>query len=177
MNDPTLWYSNQYLLEKEPGADPANLVLKLTKAAEEARRAVGASVTSHEYVPLTSSLAQKREVPLTNRKPMKAITQEWLATRRNKRPVLLCGWPFNGHYFLEYAKRHSLSVKLSWQTLQRLGFPTEVSLRRHHRGILSKSKSACNFAFRSGIHLSASPEEVDWFRTPGRPAPCSRMGQ
>ena len=34
--DPALWYNNQYLLEKEPSADPTNLEYKLTKAAEEA---------------------------------------------------------------------------------------------------------------------------------------------
>ena len=113
-------------MKKEPDADPANLVFKLTKATEKAQKAVGASVTAHGYAPLTSSLAQKWEMLILNRKLMKAITQEWLATRRNKPPVLLYDWPFNGHYFLEYTKRHRLSLRLSEQTLQLLGCPTEV---------------------------------------------------
>ena len=36
MLDPALWYNDQYLLEKEPSVDPADLGYKLTKAAEEA---------------------------------------------------------------------------------------------------------------------------------------------
>ena len=69
MADPALWYNNQYLLEKEPSADPADLGYKLTKVAEEAQRAVGASVTFHDYPPLTSSLAQRWEIAIANRKP------------------------------------------------------------------------------------------------------------
>ena len=43
---------------------------------------------------------------------MKAITQRWLPSRDNYHPVLLYGWPFDWNYFLEYAKRHRLSLKV-----------------------------------------------------------------
>ena len=57
MVDPALWYNDQYLLEKEPSADPADLGYKLTKVAEEAQRAVGASVTLYDCSSLNSPLA------------------------------------------------------------------------------------------------------------------------
>ena len=125
MDRPTLWYKGQFLLEKEPSADPADLGYKLTQAAEEAQKAVGASLTPCYCPSLRLSLTQKWEMLIANRPPMKNITEDWLATRRNKPPVLLYGWPFKRGYFLEYAKRHKLSVRLSEQTLQRLGCPTE----------------------------------------------------
>ena len=54
---PALWYKYQFLLEKEPSADPADLGYKLTKAAEEAQRAVGASVTLYDCSSLNAPLA------------------------------------------------------------------------------------------------------------------------
>ena len=98
---------------------------------------------------------------IANRKPRKNINRELFGSSGNDPPVLLYGWPFTKDYFIEYAKRHRLSAKLSEQTLQRLDFPTEEFnsgdlTEEHYRGenLVTILRSAAELA--STRHLTDS---------------------
>ena len=82
-------------------------------------------MTLYDCSSLNLPLAQKWEMLIANRKPRKNINRKLLGSSGNEPPVLLYSWPFPKDYFIEYAKRHRLSAKLSEQTLQRLGCQME----------------------------------------------------
>ncbi|TBU36370.1 hypothetical protein BD309DRAFT_1072060 [Dichomitus squalens] len=104
--NPTHWYNGQYLLQRERSTDPANPGFKLTQAAEEAQTA-------------------KWEMLIANRKPTENITPKPLGGHGRSPPLLLYGWTLNHDYFLEYAKRHRLTLKVSEEARKRLGCATK----------------------------------------------------
>ena len=62
---------------------------------------------------------------IANRPPQKDISDKLLASSGTEPPVLHYGWPFNSDYFIEYAKRHRLSIEMTEEFRERLGCPTE----------------------------------------------------
>ncbi|TBU52890.1 hypothetical protein BD310DRAFT_888743 [Dichomitus squalens] len=105
--NPTHWYNGQYLLQWERSTDPANPGFKLTKAAEEAQTA-------------------KWEMLIANRKPREKIPPRLFGSRGRNPPLLLYGWTFNLDYFLEYAKRHRLTLEVSEEARKWLGCATKT---------------------------------------------------
>ncbi|EJF59642.1 hypothetical protein DICSQDRAFT_181805 [Dichomitus squalens LYAD-421 SS1] len=157
--NPTHWYNGQYLLQRERSTDPANPGFKLTKAAEEAQTA-------------------KWEMLIANRKPTENITPELLGGHGRSPPLLLYGWTFNHDYFLEYAKRHRLTLEVPEQARQRLGCATEefnfADVTEEHcrdEQLLKELRSAarfvsvCHLREASGLAFTIGrPLSLEWDR-------------